>query len=131
MRIRHAAVLPLALLLSAGACAPIGRKAAPGALQLQRPETTVRVTNNNWATVVVYLVGSGAPARLGMVTSMRTEVLRVPRSLVSNPGSVRLMVDPVGSRHTYTSPVIQVGPGQQIEFNIENHLAISSIAVWE
>ncbi|HEV2132441.1 MAG TPA: hypothetical protein VGR27_15100 [Longimicrobiaceae bacterium] len=129
MKIWRAAVVPLALLLSIGACAP--KKSQRAAPHLQRAETTVRVTNNNWATVVVYLVRSGPPTRLGTVTSMRTEVLRVPRSAMPSTGSVQLMVDPIGSRHTYTSPVIQVGPGQQIEFNIENQLSISSISVWE
>ncbi len=131
MKTSRAAVVPLALLLSIGACAPTGRKGAKAAPQLQRAETTVRITNNNWATVVVYLVRSGTPSRIGTVTSMRTEVLRIPRSLMPSTGSISLMVDPIGSRHTYISPVVQVAPGQQIEFNIENHLPISSISVWE
>ncbi len=130
MKIIRAMALPLALLLSLGACASTGGKAASGALPHPRPETTVLVTNNNWATVVVYAVREGSRTRLGTVTSMRTELLRFPRGSMPAGGSVRLMVDPIGSRISYTSPVVQVMPGQQIEFNIENQLAISSISVW-
>lgn len=114
----------------AGACAPGGGTPAY-APEMGGPErTTVRVENNNWSNMTVYLLRGTTRYRLGMVTSMTSRVFRVPPSLMGGVSDVRLMVDPLGSHQTFTTPNIQVNPGEEIEFNVQNHLAISSVSVW-
>lgn len=118
----------VALAVAAGACTA---HASPrtGPLPAER-ETTVEVTNNNWSDMVVYVVSSGMRRRLGTINSMSTERLRVPRALVMPGVKVRLMADPIGDSDTFNTGPILVSPGERIEFTIQNHLAISSYAVW-
>jgi hypothetical protein len=120
----------LAIAATTGACAPAasGFDNAPG--PQGGPAATVEVENNNWADMTVYVLRGGSRVRLGMVTSMGKSVFRIPASLLNTSGDVRLLADPVGSRDTYTTPIIQVNPGERIEFNIENHVAISNVSVW-
>lgn len=123
---RAALVLALSLLLSAcGSAAGPGVENTPGG-----ERTTVRVTNNNWADMVVYVVRSSMRVRIGTVTSMNTQNLQIPSSAVRGGSSVRLQISPIGSREQFLTPPIQVSPGQRIDFQIQNHLAISSVAVW-
>jgi hypothetical protein len=91
---------------------------------------TVVVENRNWSDMTVYAVHGGMRYRLGTVTSMSTARFRLPeRALVSTQG-VQLVADPIGSSSGYVSQGVQVYPGQQVAFTIQNHLAISSVAVF-
>jgi hypothetical protein len=54
------------------------------------PTTVVEVTNNNWATMVVYVLRPGARIRLGMVNSQRTERFTVPPAVVPTAGPRRI-----------------------------------------
>lgn len=124
-----AAVLLLAALVS-GACASAGPRAHSSMRIVDESTATVRVTNNNWSNVTVYLVYSGMRTRLGDVTSMRTERFRIPREFTVAAGSVQLLVSPLASNESYMTPSFSVQPGQQVEFNVENLLSISSFAIW-
>lgn len=93
--------------------------------------SVIRVANNNWSDVTVYVLRAGNRVRLGTVTSMGASVFRMPDTLLRSSGSVQLVVDPIGSRHVFVTPSIQFFPGQEIEFQVENHLPTSSVSVWE
>lgn len=125
-------MLAAVMVVLAGACAPsTGSTAYAPELDGAGPEeTTVRVENNNWDNMTVYVVRGSTRHRLGMVTSMNTEMFRIPPAFMSGTEAVRLVADPIGSPNTYVTPSVQVSPGEQIEFDIENHLAISSVSVW-
>jgi hypothetical protein len=45
-------------------------------------------------------------------------------------GEVRIMADPIGSERTYTSPVINIVPGSQVELRLQNRIQISSFSVF-
>jgi hypothetical protein len=45
-------------------------------------------------------------------------------------GEVRIIADPIGSDRTYTSPVINIVPGSQVELRLQNNIQISSFAVF-
>jgi hypothetical protein len=122
------AVATLAITLFAGACgtADTGPRSAPVPVTDQ---TVVRVTNNNWSDVRVYLVYGTQRIRLGTVTSMQAAVLRVPQTYTSTSRSVRLLIDPIAQRETYLSEPITLGPGQHVDFRVQNHLAISSYSI--
>jgi hypothetical protein len=126
--LRTIAASTLLVALSA-ACSPAHRERSGPAPQ-RAEHVAVKVTNNNWADMVVYAVRSGIRHRLGTVTSMQTQLLRVPRNIVSPTGDLQLLADPIGSPEPYVSPRLMTAPGQRVEFVIQNHLAISSVSVW-
>lgn len=125
------AVLSLAVL--GGACAP----AAPGGAGALAPELyggsgappTVRVTNNNWSNMTVYAVRGTSRFRLGMVTSMATEVFRLPGAL-ADAGGVRLLADPIGGSEQFITPTVQVRSGDEVKLELQNQLQVSSISVF-
>jgi hypothetical protein len=90
----------------------------------------VLVQNHNWADMNVYLERGGMRTRLGTVTTASTRVFVVPRGISSRSGSFRLLADPIGGSATYMTAPLLISPGQTVEFTIENHVNISSVAVW-
>jgi hypothetical protein len=84
-----------------------------------RPEpATVRVQNQAWTEMTVYVVASGQRVRLGNVNGNSNTVLRLPESVVGMGRSVTFMVDPLGSSRTSNSFEIHVQPGQQVTITI-------------
>ena len=112
------------------ACASAGSTQRPANALAGEMGATVEVTNNNWSDMVVYGHRSGVRVRLGMVTSMTTAKFDLPVALMAGSGAMFFVVDPIGSGQTYRSPVVMVGRGQRIEFNLENNLSLSSLTVW-
>jgi hypothetical protein len=102
------------------------RKTAPafiGGLPSQ-----LHVTNRNWADMSIYAVRSGERVRLMSVTSMRTDSVSIPASLLRSTG-FRLMADPVGDRPYYSHTVHPRG-GQTVWWTLENHLPQSNIWIY-
>lgn len=118
-----AAVL-LVFLLPSCASTRGGPASPPG------PVTVVEVQNRNWADITIYVIRSGMRQRLGSVVSMTTERLKVPAGVLSGSEGIRLHVEVLGSRDAFTTEAIQVQPGDRVQFDVENHLAISSYSVW-
>ena len=126
--------------LTLGACAagstatggmrlPDGPSAGPAASAAAAP-AMLKVSNYNWMDVVVYAVQGGSRVRLGQVTTMSTANFRIPPRMLNNGvQTVRLMVDPVGSTQGWQSDGISVHAGQQVQFNVQNSLAFSSVFV--
>ncbi len=152
MRVRMTLAAAVAASLTLGACASAGGGAgatssfysagdaggsaaaaatASGGESRSGRAPIVRVENRNWADVVVYAVRSGRKQRLGMVTSMSMSRFRIPEAMVVGTGDLQLLVDPIGSSNGYLSAPVQVGPGQDIAFNVQNYLPMSTISVWE
>lgn len=102
-----------------------GQRSASGSDRME-----VLVQNHNWADMNVYLERDGMRTRLGTVTTASTRVFVVPRGLSSRSGSFRLLADPIGGSATYLTAPLLIAPGQNVEFTIENHVNISSVAVW-
>jgi hypothetical protein len=103
-----------------------GRTASAAAAQ----PATLKVSNYNWMDVVVYAVQGGTRVRLGQVTTMSSANFRIPTRMTNNGvETVRLMVDPVGSTEGWQSEGISVRAGQQVQFNVQNSLAFSSVFV--
>jgi hypothetical protein len=125
--------------LTLGACAAGGNGAgaarlpdgpSPGHAANAVEPATLKVSNYNWMDVVVYAVQGGTRVRLGQVTTMSTANFRIPSRMVSNGvETVRLMVDPVGSTEGWQSDGISIHAGQQVQFNVQNSLAFSSVFV--
>jgi hypothetical protein len=89
----------------------------------------VEVYNDHVMDMRVYLVRGGTPIPLGSVGSAERRVFRISSAELGHTGYIRLMADPLGSRETYTSDVIQVVAGQRVEWRLAHALALSSVTV--
>jgi len=92
-------------------------------------DVAVEVENHNSSDMTVYLVTSGLPQRLGMVTAMSTGSFTFRAQRLNTAGSVRLRALPVaGTAHT--SEPILVQPGQTITWTLQSDLDTSSWSVY-
>ena len=90
----------------------------------------LKVSNYNWMDVVVYAVQGNQRVRLGQVTTMGSASFRLPARMVHNSvETVRLMVDPVGSTQGWQSEGINIHAGEQVHFNVQNSLPLSSVLI--
>jgi hypothetical protein len=101
-------------LVAAAACAPrAGRVEIP-------PGTaaTLRVDNQAFLDVNVYVLRSGQRTRLGTVTGLTTQTFVLPRTMVGTAVSVRFLADFVGSNRAPMSEEVVVWEGDEIELRI-------------
>jgi hypothetical protein len=90
---------------------------------------TVAVTNHNWQEIVVYAIVGSSRQRLGTVPAVKQATFQLPTGLMAFPGTVNLLLDPIGSRSTFRTGAIAVGSGQQIRLTVENQLTLSNWTV--
>ncbi|CAN5626629.1 hypothetical protein BH23GEM6_BH23GEM6_03600 [soil metagenome] len=124
---RTRSTVSAALILLMSACSTRGSDTIP--MPREYTDTRVEVTNNNWSAMRVYAVRGTSRFRLGTVTSMDTQVFRLPRAFSGASGEIRLIADPIGSHEMHVTPNINVAPGQMLSFQIENYLPISSLFI--
>jgi hypothetical protein len=128
MRAIRGALVAVATAATLGACAPAMEQAELAAPESQ---TTLIVQNNNWSDMVIYLARGPSRARLGSVTSMATAKFKISDAMSGGGyGDVRIIADPIGGNRTYTSPVINIVPGSQVEIRLQNNIQISSFSVY-
>lgn len=95
---------------------------------LEDQATTLRVRNDNWQDVRIYLVENGGPpVRVGSVSGLTSAVIRVRRRIV---GTARLLIRPLGSRATALTNPVFVERGQVLELTVQTHLVHSNLVVW-
>lgn len=90
---------------------------------------TVRVENNNWLDVHVYLVRDGEPTSLGFVTGPGHDQLTLPWMSTVPGGDVQILVLPIGGTDSYLSQPLTVNPGDVLDLNVQNVLALSTVTV--
>ncbi|MGQ0648698.1 MAG: hypothetical protein ACT4P7_14150 [Gemmatimonadaceae bacterium] len=110
-RRRYLAVL---LALSAAACGG-ARQGSAGTAQ---PTTTVRVENQSYLDMVIYLIAGSQRIRLGTAGGNSTTTLRIPQQYVFGVSSLQFLADPIGSNRTPISDTIAVSPGDQVRLMI-------------
>jgi hypothetical protein len=91
----------------------------------------VRVTNNNWSDMIIYVLKGGTRTRLGRVPSLSTVELKLPRTIVGIGSEFEIAADPVGPEQAFRTGSIHVEPGQWVEFTIQNHLEVSYYSIWD
>ena len=116
----------------AGAAA-LGLIAACGSGRMARERvapqwTYLIVTNTNWADVTIFSVRGMTRSRIGFVSALSTRAFLVPRSDMPD-GTVRLLVDPIGSDRAYVTESIGVSPGQHVELTVMPAMAMTTLAV--
>ena len=81
---------------------------------VEAPRTTLRVENQGFSDMTIYVIRSGQRVRLGTVTGNSTAVLTIPANLVFGATALRFLADPIGSNRTPVSDEITVQPGDQV-----------------
>ena len=110
------------------ACAPLAEQAA---LNTPETRTTLVVENSNSSAMVIYLLRGSTRARLGSVPSMTTSKFPITDILAGGPyGEVRIVADPVGSSRAYTSEIINLVPGAEVQLNLADNLRLSHYSVF-
>lgn len=94
-----------------------------------RSEVAVEVENHNWSDITVYLITSGLPQRLGMVTALGNASFVFPAHRLNTTSGLRLRALPIAGT-PFTSETILVQPGQAITWTLENDLDVSSLTVY-
>ncbi|HEU4565478.1 MAG TPA: hypothetical protein VFS05_12535 [Gemmatimonadaceae bacterium] len=80
--------------------------------------TTVKVENQAYLDMTIYVLRGLERIRLGQVTGNTTQVLEIPRYIVTAPMGLRFIADPIGSPRTPVSQEISVSPGDQVTLTI-------------
>ena len=106
----------LVLLIALGACA--GRRRGEG--PAMRGETLLRVENQSWYDMTVYVLRGSHRVRLGTVSASSSTIFTLPRDIVGSGTPLRFLAEPVGSRRTPISDEISVFPGETIVLTIPN-----------
>ena len=103
----------LSLLLVVASCG--AQRRGPGVPQ---ERTTVRVQNQNFLDMTIYVLRNSQRVRLGTVGGVSTQVLTIPSNLIFGATPLRFQADPVGASRTPTSFEITVSPGDQVQLII-------------
>jgi hypothetical protein len=102
--------------LGVGACSHRSRPATgEGAA---REKATVRVVNQGFPDMNVYILSSGQRIRLGTVTGNSSQTLTIPDYLVGGLTPLRFLASPVGGVRSPVSEEITVSPGDEVVLTI-------------
>ena len=104
----------LALALLAAACTHGANQSPPE----PQPRTTVRVRNQNFSDMNVFILGAGQRIRLGFVTGLSSQVFTLPADIVRISPQLQFEIHPIGTNRNPISETITVMPGDQITLTI-------------
>ncbi len=77
--------------------------------------TRIRVQNQRFLDVNIFVVRGGQRMRLGTVSGNTTQVLRIPAYVMNGSlGTLRFIADPIGARSAPVSEEILVSPGDEV-----------------
>ena len=117
LRVRVGVLATVAAVASgaaAGACAHNPKPGESGFDANDTVRTTVRVQNQSFLDVNVYVLRSGSRVRLGTVTGNSTSVLTIPRSVITIVTPVRFISVPIGGNRAPISDEVTVSPGDEV-----------------
>ena len=92
-------------------------------------DVQITVENRNWQNIVIFALRGGNRVRLGMVTSMSTQIFTI-KSEMTRSSEFQLMADPVGALDVYHSDPVRIEPGDQIHWTLASNLVHSGIFVY-
>jgi len=120
--------LVFALLLAA--CAHHSASGEPEQRPSRDAPVSLEVENHNWSDMVIYLVRGQLVSRLGSVGTLHTAVFTFPYLQLGNTGNARLRADPVGNLQSFESEDINIQPGQNLKWTIENDVDRSFLSAY-
>lgn len=81
-------------------------------------KTTLRVENQRFSDMNIFVLSGGQRVRLGLATGSSTTKFTIPSSLVGGLTPLRFLADPVGGRQVPVSEEITVQPGDEVVLRI-------------
>ena len=81
---------------------------------VDQPDVTVRVTNEDWLDVTVYVIYHAKRFRLGRVIIGNTEVFVVPEGLIVGATELQFLGIPLASRDNRLTEPLIVSPGDEV-----------------
>ncbi len=94
---------------------------------------TVRVDNNNWFDMRIYVVETLTSRHrwhIGNVTGKSTASFEIPDHLDADLGGLVLVAEPIGSRERLLTDRLQTWPGAIVDWSIRARLSQSFISVY-
>ena len=83
-----------------------------------RGRIPVRIDNQNYSDLDVYLVSRGTRVLLGSVTGLTKATLMLLTGSALTDGRVQLQADPLGAVAPIRTPQLLVSPGEQVYWTI-------------
>jgi hypothetical protein len=80
--------------------------------------TYVRIQNQSWLDMNIYVLRSSQRIRLGTVSANATQRFKLPQNLIFGATPLRFLADPIGSSRTAQSFEIVVSPGDELTLTI-------------
>jgi hypothetical protein len=118
-------------IVALGACAPVmNRFESEDTLAQTNMDASIRVVNNGWSDVDVYVMRGPSRIRLGMVTSMSSSNFKMPPSFLNGSTDLRLHAHPIGGFDDFETQPLLVSGGQQVSLTLQNNLNLSSYSVF-
>lgn len=97
----------------ASACTP--QQPAPLDTQTQ---TTVRVDNQSFSDMTIYVMRETTRVRLGLASAASTSTFVIPVDVLRTAETLRFVADPIGTARASVSQQITVHPGDQVTMQI-------------
>jgi hypothetical protein len=83
-----------------------------------RGRIPVRIDNQNYSDIDVYLLSRGTRILVGSVTGLTRATLMLPTGSALTDGRVQLQADPLGAVAPIRTPQLLVSPGEQVYWTI-------------
>ena len=132
----------LALFVGGSAAVPVQAQTlgqrVPAAQNERAPDragepVTVRVANNNWLDMRIYVVETSILQRrwpLGDVTGLSTARFEIPEHLGAELGNLVLVAEAIGSRERRFTHRLQTWPGARVAWTLQARLSLSFATVF-
>lgn len=78
------------------------------------PDTFLKVDNQQFLDMNVYVIRSSQRIRLGMATGNSSTRMKIPSNLLFGPTPLRFQADPIGGTRQPVSQEINVSPGDEV-----------------
>lgn len=127
MRRRIRALVSLAVLLGAAACATGGPLDDDPFRGVDTGSAHLAVQNNNYLDMDVFVLRYGEFERMGMVTGQTRVSWELPRDWVRGGSPIAVRVEAIGSSERFTTETYVIEPGSTFELIVQNRIRQSTV----
>jgi hypothetical protein len=113
----RAGLVALLLMIGLTACGGAARSEGPE-VGNQSSNAVLVVENQSTSDMRIYASFAGQEIRLGSVTSLQTQRLEIPTSIVGGGRELAFVADPLAGRSSASSFSIYVAPGEEVRMVI-------------
>ncbi|MCZ6918313.1 MAG: hypothetical protein O7I93_16180 [Gemmatimonadetes bacterium] len=89
---------------------------------------TVTVVNRNWNAMRVYAVIEGVSHRLGTVSGLSEQRVRLRPAWVGSAAEIEIVAVPIGRRGATITQRMLIFPGDELVYRIESNLGLSNLS---